>query len=227
RNEMALIDTHGGPTLYGDQGIAYIFKGKWSLVRALFAIPGFPQLFRFAYRTLAFNRFHIATPSTKVVPCDCAPERPAVYRGAYLAWSYFWAVLVTALFGAGLAAYFPEVSAAEGAIQMLLIAGTGWLLQLLIAALFLRNRRDDYPDHLATIMRKGVMVLLPATLLLLVFGPVPWWLPALSVLASSGLMLRQHVRRVRFLHLSTAWNWSWFLSLQTTAALWVLYFHIL
>lgn len=41
RNEMALVDTRGGATLYGAEGVSFVFAGEYSHSRSLCS-TGFP-----------------------------------------------------------------------------------------------------------------------------------------------------------------------------------------
>lgn len=227
RNEMALIDLQGGVTMYGPEALEYIFAGKYAWVRRLFRLPGVRPLAGFVYRVIGANRYQIADPDPAVPACTCAPDRPLGLRLWYIAWCLLWAIGITAGFGAGLAQYFSAISPAEAALQMLLIVGSGWGLQFLIAAALRGKRLHDYPEHLATIMRKGVMILLPATVLMAVLPATPVWIPIVSVLLSSIRMSLQHYRRSRAIGHSAAWTTLWLLSLYTGAAYWIFYFHVI
>jgi hypothetical protein len=135
------------------------------------------------------------------------------------------AVSITMLFGAGLSRYFPLLNAAQGAGQMLLIAGTGWALTALLAMATLGAKRFDYIHAMGDVKHTGVMVLLPVTVLLLVAGNISPWFAIASVALSSGLMLRKHVRLMRGLGIPVWMNAVWLGSLWTTALAWVAFFH--
>lgn len=135
------------------------------------------------------------------------------------------ASLVTATFGAAVSEYFADVSLMQGAIQMLLMAGTGWIVLLLLAPLKLQNW-GDYWAQLSVIMVVGVCLLLPFSLLQFLFGPMPYWLPIISVLLSSLTMLYLHSVSVSLLKISRYWTGAWFMALQSTAAFWVYFFHL-
>lgn len=226
RNEMALIDTKGGVTLYGADGVSFVFADKIQLLRPLFRFKPFFLLFRFLYKTLAFNRYVVATPRTPAITCDCYPESAASYRVAYIILAILLSVLLTGLFGVSVQAAL-GVAPAVAAKQMLLIAGTGWVLQILVAMLSLqRQPLLEYLGHLATIMVAGLLVLVPSMGFYFISGIFFWPLPVLSVLCSSGLMLYLHHHRVAYLGLPQRWTVQWFLLLQATALLWLLFFHI-
>lgn len=225
RNEMALVDTRGGETLYGAAGVALILSEKVSLLRYLFQLKIFLWLFRFLYKTLAYNRYVIATPRQQGIACDCYPQAATAFRLTFLFLAIALSVLLTALFGVSVhEALGQEPGAAAG--QLLLMAGTGWGLQLLLAACLLeRQQALDYAGHLGTLMVCGLLVLVPGMLFYFISGLLYYLVPVLSVLASSLLMLYLHYYRVQFLGLSQRWTWQWFLLLQFSAAGWIWYFY--
>ncbi len=225
RNVMALIDTNGGETIYGAEGVAYIFSSEYKLINFLLQFKPVFALFNFLYKTQAYNRYVIATPISSFI-CDCFPDRVVKYRVSYILIAIFISVLLTALFGVSLKGFFPGMSSAEAAAQMLLMAGTGWVLQILMAIILLRDDALDYIGHLATIMVTGLLILVPSMLLTAIMGPVSLWIPAVSVAFSSSFMLYLHMYRVKYLGLSSLWTVSWFLFLQSTALFWVYLFHL-
>ncbi|WP_114783560.1 DCC1-like thiol-disulfide oxidoreductase family protein [Botryobacter ruber] len=226
RNEMALIDTGGGETLYGAEGVSFIFSEKLKLLKPLFRFKLFFRLFRFLYKTLAYNRYAIATPKAPAIACDCYPEAATKYRFAYIALAIAFSVLLTALFGISVHEVL-QAGPFAAAVQMLLMAGTGWVIQLMAAALLLeRQQALEYAGHLGTIMVAGLLVLVPAMSFYFIGGILFYPLPVLSVLCSSGLMLYLHHHRVQYLGLSQRWTVQWFFLLQVTALLWLLYFHL-
>jgi predicted DCC family thiol-disulfide oxidoreductase YuxK len=225
RNEMALIDRSGGNTLYGAEGVAYILSAKSPFIRALFSIGFVITMFRYFYKFIAYNRYLIAPSSKALISCDCYPKAPLFYRLLYIVFTLLISVSLTAWFGITLRHYV-GVSATQAALQMLLMAGTGWVL--LIAYAFARFSFTDalaYTGHLGTIMVAGLLVLLPSIFLSSVLQIQYLTLPLLSVMCSSSIMLYFHHKRVQHLNLSKSWNVLWFTSLQLGAISWVLFFY--
>lgn len=225
RNGMALIDTATGETIYGSHGVAYIFSSQYSLVAFLLRYKLFFQLFTFLYSTLAYNRYIIAAPKSKFL-CDCFPDKVVRYRIAYIFITLLTAIVLTALFGISLRNFFPGMTRFDAAVQMLLMAGTGWVVQLLVAKIFPGNKALDYAGHLCSIMIAGLLILVPWMVFQAFTGNTSVYIPVLSVTVSSATMLYLHIRRARHLGLSQLWTVSWFLLLQTGAAGWIFFFHI-
>src|SRR5690349_11912884 len=124
RNVMALIDTKGGDTIYGAEGIAYIFSSQYRVIDFLLGFRPVLKLFSFLYKTQAYNRYIIATPKSKF-KCDCFPDRVVKYRISYIVLTLLIAVLLTAMFGVSLRNFAGGISPSAAALQMILMAGTG------------------------------------------------------------------------------------------------------
>jgi predicted DCC family thiol-disulfide oxidoreductase YuxK len=225
KNVMALIDTAGGKTIYGAEGVAYIFSSQYKSIDFLFHFKPLFRLFTFIYKTQAYNRYIIATPKSKF-KCDCFPDRVVKFRVSYIVMTLLISILFTGLFGVSLKNLFNDISVIEAATQMLLMAGTGWVLQTLLAILMLRDKALDYVGHLGSIMVVGLLILVPSMLFSAFTDIVTPWIPAISVMLSSGYMLYLRINRVRYLDLSQGWTISWFLFLHSTALFRVYIFHL-
>ena len=135
-------------------------------------------------------------------------------------------VSLTVMFGISLKDFFSGISTLDAAAQILLMAGTGWLIQILLAGFLLKEKAIDYVGHLGSIMVAGLLTLIPWMLFHAITGIQNFYLPAVSVLFSSIYMCYLHVHRIKYLELSQAWTISWFLLLQATAFFWIYFFHI-
>lgn len=224
KNEMALIDLDGHSTLYGADGVAYIFSSRYKLAEWLLKIKPLFILFRFLYRLQAYNRYIIAAPKSKF-GCDCFPDKHPFYRKAYIGIAFSISILLTMLFGVSLTSFFDHLSRGDAAVQMLLMAGTGWTLQLALASLFLQEKKLDYAGHLGSIMVAGLLILVPWMVFKWITGIEIMFFPMLSVAASSLTMLYLHIHRVKYLQISQGWTISWFLLLQSSALFWVYFFY--
>ena len=225
KNVMALIDTSGGQTMYGAEGVSYVFSSQYRVADFLLSFRPVFKVFNFLYKTQAYNRYIIATPKSNV-KCDCFPDRVVRYRVSYIVITLLISILLTALFGISLRGFFSGMSAPDAAIQMLLMAGTGWVFQILMAIVALRGKALEYIGHLGTIMVIGLLIVVPSMLFFAFTGILIAWIPAVSVLVSSGYMLYLHICRVRYLEIPQTWTITWFLFLQSTAAFWIYFFHL-
>lgn len=225
KNVMALIDTRGEKTLYGAEGVAYIFTSQYQIAELFFKLPLAFTVFNFFYKTQAYNRYIMVTPKSKF-ECDCFPDSVVKYRISYIAITIFISVVLTALFGISLRNFFENLSSSQAAFQMLVMAGSGWCLQALLALIFFRRQALDYMGHLGSIMVAGLLILVPWMVFQTLTGISSIYFPLLSVLLSSAYMLYLHIGRMRYLKLSQRWTASWFLLLQGTASFWIYWFYL-
>lgn len=224
KNVMALIDTAGGNTLYGAEGVAYIFSSQYKVVDFLLRFKPLFRFFNFLYKILSYNRYIIATPKS-AFQCDCFPDRIVKYRISYITIAVLVGIILTALFGISLK-NFANISSTEAAIQMLLMAGTGWVVQIGLAIIALRDKALDYIGHLGSIMVVGLVILVPSMLFSSLTGILTPWVPAISVMISTAYMLYLHINRARHLELSQRWTISWFVLVQATALFWIYFFYV-
>jgi len=225
KNGMALVDLDGGETLYGAEGIAYIFSSQYRIAGVLLKSSIISRLFGFLYKTLAYNRYIIATPKSNI-DCDCFPDKIIAYRWSFITTAFVLAVFLTALVGMTLTEFVYGLSPGRAAAEMIVIAGTGWAIQLIMIVAIRKNKALDYAGHIGAIMVVGLTVLMPWVIFQNVAGAGVVWMPVVSVVLSSGVMLYLHSHRVRYLGLSQWWTVSWFALLQTTALTWIYFFHI-
>lgn len=235
RHEIPLVDLAGGPTLYGVDAMLCLIAQRIPLFGHLVHCQPAYQFFKRLYSLVSYNRRIIIparlegapdtqTPIGANTPAfDCTPVFHRTYRLAFIAFAIVFSSLVTYAFGESLNRYLSEPN---GGWKMLLIAGTGWVVQMLLAGIFLKENKIDYWGHLGVLMVLGVLILLPGIWLTHFFGPQSPWLSILSVVLSSSTMLWQHTRRIILLGLSQWWSFVWLIALQGTAAFWIYTFYL-
>ncbi|MEM6726830.1 MAG: hypothetical protein AAF598_22520 [Bacteroidota bacterium] len=128
---------------------------------------------------------------------------------------------VTGMFGGALSMYFPEINYWKGFWYFNLIAGTGWLLQLVLAVVLLRgDLRADYIGYLLTVvMSIGLLILVPYIIASFFIQDLPYWIPIVFIVFSFMVMLYRHLIKVAFLELSQWWTLSWVLLLWIPSTL--------
>lgn len=225
--EMALVDEKSDDTLYGLEGILAIFSEKVSWLK-LIKKGGLIYMFlEFFYHTVSYNRYFLF-PKKKAFSCDCDPPFIPRYFWRWIGLSIAISSMVSYLLGFVAAPLFSKEPLLFG-LETLAIVGAGWLFQSIIAVLvFKKKKLRDYARHLSFIALVGVLVLVPSILLSTILPEIYLQIALItSVVISSTLMLRMHIKRVRFMMLPQAWTISWFLSLQLTAICFAYHFKIL
>ncbi len=217
RHEIPLVDLGGGETLYGVDALTYLLSQPFPLVGKLMRIPVLSKTIRNLYNFISYNRRVITATSSENTGIDCAPDFRMGYRMAFIVFAILMSSWITWGFGQTVGYYFPAIQG----VQMLLICGTGWFVQILAAILLLKGQlRIEYIGQLAVLMLMGTLVLLPGMLVSALIHSSPLWALG-SVAISSLLMHTEHLRRLRYLHLSKTWLILWSCSLFTTALFWI------
>jgi predicted DCC family thiol-disulfide oxidoreductase YuxK len=207
KNVMALVDTAGGKTLYGAEGIAYIFSTQYKVVEFLFRFPFVFRLFAFLYKIQAYNRYIIATPKSNY-KCDCLPDRVVRYRLSYIVITCLASLFLIATLGASVGDLF-DVSSIEAAASVVSILGLAWTVQIILAILFMRRDALDYVGHLNSIIFAGLLIMVPWMLFYFITGVFTVYLLVISTLISIAYMIHLHVHRIQYLEQSQWWTVSW------------------
>lgn len=229
RDEMAVLDPVSDRIRTGIPAFLWLLgdtRAAW-LARRLDR-PWLHRVLGAAYHLIGYNRRTLAPPDRPPgFVCACDPEYRPGWLLALIALLLGFALAMTALFGAVVAAETGLATPAQGAFRMLVAAGSGWVILFLLAPALPPDRRLPFLGHLGMVMAGGLLVLVPSMLLApLLEGP---WIAGaflLSVTASFLLMLRMLRRRLAYLRLSRAWLAGWAAALWAgaTASIWYFYF---
>ena len=237
RNEMAVIAPASGEIRSGIAGILWLLQDTAAAPLArLLDRPLLRGPLTIVYRTISYNRRVLAPPLGRPAGfrCTCDPDDRPGYQLALIAGLLGLALALTVLFGAAVASGTGLESRGRGALQMVIAAGSGWVVLLLALGADIGLPRDvrlRFVGHLGMVMVRGLLVLVPSMLLSLVLSGavlgVLGVLFGLSVTASFLLMLRDLDRRLRFLGLSRAWLAGWAAALWAgaTASVWFFFWH--
>ncbi|HWM92659.1 MAG TPA: DCC1-like thiol-disulfide oxidoreductase family protein [Thermoanaerobaculia bacterium] len=228
QNEMAVIDPSGKirTGIPGILGLLRETRAGW--VARLLDRPWLHPVLTAGYHLVAYNRRTIAPPRRgPAFACACDPEYRPRWLLALIILLLAFAVGMTTLFGAVVAAETGLASPIQGAIRMLFAAGSGWVLLVLAALALQRETRLPFLGHLGMVMAGGLLVLVPSMLLApLLDGRWMAGVFLLSVTASFLLMLRSLRRRLVYLELSPVWLAGWAAALWAGASvsIWWFYF---
>jgi predicted DCC family thiol-disulfide oxidoreductase YuxK len=223
KNVMALIDLSNEQTIYGAEGVAYIFSSQYKWVDFILRCKILYKLFTFLYKTQAYNRYIIALPKSKY-ECDCFPDKVLKYRLSYIVLTFLFSIGFTGILGMSLSDFIKGKSLIQSALEMILIAGAGWTIQLVIALIFMKDKKLDYVGHFGSIMVVGLLVFSPWITLQNIFHFSNLWFPIISIVFSSGVMLWLHYERVKYLKLDQAWTVSWFVLAQSSSVVSIYFF---
>ncbi|WP_020538251.1 DCC1-like thiol-disulfide oxidoreductase family protein [Lewinella cohaerens] len=128
KDEIPLLDDHGGPTLYGIDSLLFLLGQRWAWMPKIARFAPINWFLRRLYKLISYNRRVIVAKETPAGAFDCSPQFNYFYRYVY--------ILLTLLVGAsGLLAYG-------------LTNGTWYLLGLItLFLLFLLLKIKEHPKR--------------------------------------------------------------------------------
>lgn len=164
------------------------------------------------------NNLQIKSPAPLLSPPHLRPRKLTQFIGNFLV-----AVAITALFGTAFAQIVGEAST-TGIWKMLVMAGSGWILFMSIAAAALPQARSSYLVGLSYTIANGALLLVPAAIAIY-FIPTPliaFIVACASVALAFGWMFQMHRLLLHRLGLSPTWLVLWVVSVLGAAASWFL-----
>jgi hypothetical protein len=222
--EIPLVDTLTGEIMYGTDALIFLIEARFPRLGKGLRNPLVLGILKKLYAFVSLNR-RIIIPARKVKGgFDFPPPHQSSSRWQLLVFGVVFSCFISALFGISSGHY---IHLEGGWWKMIVAVGSGWGFQLALAALLIRNKekRMDYAATLGVLMVSGVLILIPSLFIGHFTNYRYPFVPIISVLISSGVMLYQHIKRIRSLKLSQLFTFSWFLCLQITAliSIWIFY----
>ena len=219
RNEMVAFDPLGERTERGLRALLWLLTETWlAPVARLLSVRPFVNLATLVYRTASYNRRILAPTPPRAIACACDPDFRIGYRLGLIVSLLASSVLLTVAFGLTVDLR-GGASSMQRAVDLLALAGGGWVLCMLIALRLPFERYVTWLGHLCVTMNVGLLVLVPVMLLSFVLdGNVLAGLQVVSVCASFATMLRMQMRRARAQALGPSWPLIWSASLALVPA---------
>lgn len=205
RNEIALIDVTTGKVSYGIDSLFTVIGNSFPIFKPLFACGPFRRTIGKVYAFISYNRKVIVPGKALNAAKTCAPDFNLKYRIAYifLAW-----MLVSATVHAYARLLVPLVP--PGTFMRELILGGAQIPFQILALSFLGRRKlVTYLGNMMTVAAMGALALLPVLLsvhLGLALSPI---VGAGYLLLIVGLMVLEHMRRVKLLGITGMATVSW------------------
>ncbi|MFN3404823.1 MAG: hypothetical protein ACK40G_12045 [Cytophagaceae bacterium] len=212
---MALIDTGNKETIYGAEGVAYIFSSQYKFVRCMLKCKILKFVFTFLYHLIAYNRYIIATPKSRFV-CDCFPDRIIQYRLGYII------LILSAIVGlSSLTTFVPgEIDRTMIFKSMILFFPVAFV-QILFVILFRKEKGWDHAGHLFTVNFVSIALFLPFLFAGILFPGKIDYLIVIGVTTSVGVMIFLYSSRLRFLDMSPLWLILWIINFSITQLLYL------
>jgi hypothetical protein len=168
RDEIPLIDTAGGDTLYGIDSLSYLLGQRLPFIPKALSYRPLRWFFSRLYKFISYNRREIAASPPSKEGIDCTPHFNLFYRLLYL----FFSLSVGAmLIGKFTMMYLPgtAIYLVPGVVILLLLPALGWSLQ----------KGVTYAGLMSTVILMMGLLLIPAF----------WWSALAPVLGGVALAI--------------------------------------
>ena len=205
RNEIPLVDLRTGTVLYGVDSICKVVGHRFPGLQPLFRWSAFQWLARTAYAFVSYNRKVVVPGRTFEAGGSCTPTFHLPWRLIYLGVAWLASAWVLTAYAARLVPLVPASSFG----REFAICGGQLAFQAGVVALLRRNRLVHYLGNMMTVSLAGSLLLLPALALEatgLLITPL-FYAAWFTVVV--GLMLLEHIRRVKLLSIPMAATAGW------------------
>lgn len=205
RNEIAMVDTVTGETVYGLSSLYKILFQNHPLLEKSFHHPLIFSPLNMLYKFISHNRKVIAPPAPVSMSRPCIPDFHRGYRWAYI----LFVVIVTAIIVHNFTAIlFPHFGWPHNFWTELCICIGQVVWQGAAAHFIARKKWLTYLGNMSTVSLMGALLLLPITLLLSAFNASIIIL-LICFFSVIGFMFFEHIRRCKHLGISSWMTVSW------------------
>jgi hypothetical protein len=202
-NEIALVNTQTGEVRYGVHSVFKVIANSFPIFKPLFSFGPFIWLMSKVYAFISYNRRVIILADITDAK-GLQPSFRLSYRMAYLVFTWALTGYILTAYARLLTGFVPI----GNSYREYLICGGQIMFQGIIVSLYVPAKRWEYLGNMMTISFAGALFLTP----MLFITVLPEIIYLFYFLAVAGLMLLEHIRRSKLLHL------DWYLSVT-----WVVY----
>lgn len=205
-NEIALVDLESHKVLYGIDSLFAVISNRFGLLKGLFGFKPFRWTMKKLYSFISYNRKVIVPGKVFEEQNSCVPSFSMKYRWAYIIISWLITAVVLTFYSRFL---YPLIPASTMSREFL-ICGGQIIFQWAVVRLINKERVLHYLGNMMTVSFMGGLLLLPV-MLLTAFGIESAYLYAAWFLMVAGVMLLEHMRRVKILGIHWSASVSWVL----------------
>lgn len=205
RNEIALVNAKTGKVVYGIDSLFMILSNRHKFLKQLFSFPPFRLLMKGFYSFISYNRRVIVPASKFEGKNSCTPDFHLGYRISYLVFSWFIVSLTLTAYAHFLKPMIPGASF----YREFIVCGGQMIFQAITISFIRRDRLIHYLGNMMTISFGGAILLIPV----LIIGKLGF-ISSPSVFSGwflivAGLMLMEHIRRMKILEIHWTASASW------------------
>lgn len=202
-NEIALVNNITGDVSYGISSLFKVIGNSLPVFKPLFSCKPFSWLMSKLYAFISYNR-KVIMPARITDTSVIQPTFRLDYRISYLIFTW----LITSFILTGYAKLLDPLVPVGAPYREFLICGGQVIFQGIIINRLVKGRCWDYLGNMMTISFAGALLLLPALLIIKQYNLSPT-IAGLYFMATAGLMLLEHIRRMKILGISLWLTLSW------------------
>ena len=205
-NEIALVNQETGEVTYGIASLFKVFGTALPLLKPVFEFKPFVWLMNKVYGFISYNRRVIIPSATGEDAYQLQPGFRLDYRIAYLLFTWIIVAYILSAYVKLMNGLLPP----DNTYREYLVCGGQLVFQGLLVSMLYPGKTWNYLGNMMTVSFAGALLLLPGLLLArwLHINPVFY---AVYFMAVAGLMLLEHIRRVKLLQMSLLISGGWIL----------------
>lgn len=208
KNEIALIDRVTGEVKYGYDSLVFVLGNRFPLIKKANEFRSVRWFMKRLYSFISFNRkVIIPAKKSEVSLYDCTPAFNLKYRWAYIIFTWLITSIVLMTYSRLLGNLIP----ATNFFREFLICGGQILFQFTLLSLVTREKRFEYLGNMMTVSFIGALLLLPAIVIGNILSGIPAEVFLVFFMCVVGVMLYEHMRRMKILELGWWPSVSWVL----------------
>jgi hypothetical protein len=205
RNGIALVNSKTGKVQYGIDSLFTILGHRFQFLKPLFSFAPFRLLMKYFYSFISYNR-RVIVPADKFEGRNsCTPDFNLKYRIAYILFTWLATSFVLNAYSFLLSPLIPG----SNLYREFMVCGGQIVFQAATMTFIRKDRLVHYLGNMMTISFAGAILLLPALgihKLALISSPLFY---AAWFLGVSGLMLFEHIRRMKILGIHWIASVTW------------------
>lgn len=204
-NEIALVNTNTKNVLYGIDSLFHVLGHSFPFMKPIFRMPAVHWISKRLYSFISYNRKIIAPAVNKKNKNQCTPTLDLKYRWLYIAFVWIVTSLVLNSYSPLLLPLVPKGSF----YREFAICGGQILFQSMTVSFLRREKLIDYLGNMMTVSLIGALLLIPVLIigkLALIVNPY-FYMGYFMIVV--GLMILEHMRRVKLLSIHWSATLSW------------------
>lgn len=203
RNEIALVNNTTGEVVYGIDSIFKLLANAFPVFAPIFNFKPFHWFMKKVYSFIAYNRKVIVPGNDKMD--TCVPDVNLKYRWIYIVFTWLCTSLVLTHFSFHLIGLLPP----SRFFREFIICGGQIIFQSGVIYLLAKNKILDYLGNMMTISFAGAIFLSMFLLAGKIIGIHNPYIYAGAFMFVVGLMLLEHLRRVKLLGIHWGASAGW------------------